>query len=127
MRTAGARLLVVDDEDIVRMLAEKMLKTSGLNVITASNGREAVDVFQENADKIDLVLLDMTMPQMGGEETFQELRRRRPDARVILSSGYSETDVTARFSGKGLAGFIQKPYVFEQLIDLVRRILEVPQ
>ena len=120
-------VLVVDDEDMVRALAQKMLMATGLNVITASNGREALEVFQENADKIDLVLLDMTMPQMGGEETFQELRRCRPDARVILSSGYSETDVTARFSGKGLAGFIQKPYVSEELIDLVRRIMEFPQ
>jgi len=117
-------VLVVDDEEFVRNLATKMLAAAGLNVMTAADGREAVEVFRENADRIDLVLLDMTMPQMGGEETFQELRKCRSDARVILSSGYSECDVTARFSGKGLAGFVQKPYVSEELIEVVRQVLE---
>ena len=119
-------VLVVDDEDMVRALAEKMLVTAGLNVITAGNGREALDIFKQISGSIDLVLLDMTMPQMDGEETFNELRRCQPDAKVLLSSGYSETDVTARFSGKGLAGFIQKPYVAEELLELVQKVLESP-
>jgi CheY-like chemotaxis protein len=74
-----------------------------------------------------LVLLDMTMPRMDGEETFRELRRIRPNVRAILSSGYNEQTATSRFAGKGLAGFIQKPYTLEQLTSEIRRVLESPE
>jgi CheY-like chemotaxis protein len=104
-----------------------MLSAAGLNVITADNGRDALDIFRKREGAIDLILLDMTMPQMGGEETFEELRRYRRDVKVILSSGYSETDVTARFAGKGIAGFIQKPYVTEELLEVVRKVMELPK
>jgi len=83
-----------------------------------------VALYRRHAGQIDLVLLDMTMPQMGGEEAFGELRRIRSDVRVILSSGYSKQDATNRFAGKGLAGFIQKPYRSAKLLAKVREALE---
>ena len=68
-----------------------------------------------------MVLLDLTMPRMDGEETFRELRRIRPDVRVIISSGYNEQESTNRFAGKGLAGFIQKPYGVRPLVEKIRQ------
>jgi CheY-like chemotaxis protein len=79
-------------------------------VLTAANRREALDVFREHADEIVCVLLDLTMPHLNGDQVFSELRRIKPEIKVILTSGYNEQDATQRFAGKGLAGFIQKPY-----------------
>ena len=101
-----------------------MLQKSGYIVLTAVDGRQGVELYRQHAGEIDLVLLDMTMPQMGGEEAFGELRRICSDVRVILSSGYSEQDATNRFAGKGLAGFIQKPYRSAELLVKVREVLE---
>jgi CheY-like chemotaxis protein len=117
-------ILVVDDEDTVRSMAGSMLRRMGFSVLFASTGLEAVDVFRSRAEEIRLVVLDLTMPQMDGEAAFRELRRIRPNVRVILSSGYNEQDVTNRFAGKGLAGFIQKPYRLDELQTIVRRVLE---
>lgn len=87
----------------------------------AVNGTEAVDLYKQHFDEIACVLLDLTMPHMDGEETFRELRALDPGVRVIMTSGYNEQDVTQRFAGKGLAGFIQKPY---QSVDLGRILRE---
>ena len=103
-------ILVVDDEETVRIATKRMLETIGYTVLTAPDGRAALEIFRSRVDEIVLVLLDLTMPRLGGEETYRELRRIRPDARVLLSSGYNEQEITSRFAGKGLAGFIQKPY-----------------
>ena len=108
-------ILVVDDEDTVRHVGRKMLEKWGFEVMTASEGREALEIFKDHADQIACVLLDLTMPFMDGQECFREIRRIRQDVPVILSSGYNEQDATQRFVGKGLAGFIQKPYVSETL------------
>ena len=75
------------------------------------------------ADKIDLVLLDMTMPVMGGDEAFRQMKTIHPDVRVLLSSGYNEVEAIRRFTGKGLAGFIQKPYSAMTLAEKVRTAL----
>ncbi len=119
----GTTVLVVDDEETVRTVARLSLEKCGFGVLTAVDGRECTEIFRENAGRIDLVLLDMTMPHLNGEEAFRELRRIRPDIRVILSSGYNEMDAAGRFSGKGLAGFIQKPYRPVDLIAKVRSVV----
>jgi two-component system cell cycle sensor histidine kinase/response regulator CckA len=116
-------VLVVDDEEDVRSVAEMALERSGFTVLTASDGREALEVFGAHRDEIDAVLLDLTMPELSGEEVFRKLRRIRADVRVILSSGYVEQDATARFDGMGLAGFIQKPYLLPALVGKVREVL----
>ncbi len=120
----AATVLVVDDESWVCIVARKMLERAGYRVLTAGDGREAVQMYRELADQIALVVLDLTMPGLNGEEAFDEMRRIRPDACVILSSGFNEQEVTHRFAGKGLAGFIHKPYNMDDLISKVRHVLE---
>jgi len=122
--SGSGTVLVVDDEEHVRTVAKRMLSMYGFDVVTARDGREALDVFRGRASEIILVLLDLTMPRLDGEETFRELRRIRPGVRAVLSSGYNEQEVTNCFAGKGLAGFIQKPYNAIQLIEVVRGVLE---
>jgi two-component system cell cycle sensor histidine kinase/response regulator CckA len=119
-------ILVVDDEDIVRRTAKSMLERNGYTVVLAENGEEGVELFKVLADKVSAVLLDMTMPVMNGEEAFSRLRMIRPDVRVILSSGYNEVEAIRRFTGKGLAGFIQKPYTSIALAEKIRSVLESP-
>jgi len=123
-RTAAGTLLVIDDEPGVRDAARAMLERQGFFVLTAQDGPEGIQRFREHAESIAAVLLDMTMPRMGGEVVFRELRRIRPGVRVILCSGYNEQDATSRFPGKGLAGFIRKPYGLGELIGVIRRVLE---
>ncbi len=118
-----ARILVVDDEETVRAVSKMMLEHVGHRVVTAGDGREGVHSFREHAEEIDMVLLDMTMPHLNGEECFRELRRIRPEVRVLLTSGYNEQEALARFAGKGLAGFVQKPFSMAELLSAVDRVL----
>jgi signal transduction histidine kinase/CheY-like chemotaxis protein len=115
-------VLLVDDEETIRGIGAEMLKLLGFAVITANDGREALELFQKT-DDIALAILDLTMPRMDGEQCFRELRQLRPDVKVIISSGYNEQEVTQRFVGKGLAGFIQKPYKLSALKEILRKVL----
>ncbi|MBI4027396.1 MAG: CHASE domain-containing protein [Verrucomicrobia bacterium] len=117
-------ILVVDDEEDIRTIAARMAQTMGFQTLLAADGREAVSVFQKQSKKISLVLLDMTMPHMNGEETFREIHRLQPQTRVILMSGYNEEEAGARFAGKGLAGFIQKPFKLNDLRARIQSVLE---
>ena len=114
-------VLLVDDEESVRNIGTELLKELGFTVMTADDGREAVTIFRQNPD-ICFVLLDLTMPFMDGEQCFRELRRIKPDVKVIMSSGYNEQEVTQKFVGKGLNGFLQKPYRLAMLKKVVRTI-----
>jgi len=121
--SARGTIMVVDDEETVLAVAAKMLEQLGFEVITASDGREAVSIFRTRGREIAAVLMDLTMPHLDGEQTFHELRRIDPDIRVLLMSGYNEQDAIARFVGKGLAGFVQKPFGMNQLRDTLRTLL----
>ena len=118
----SGKVLLVDDEETVRGIGREMLQELGFTVITADDGSEGVLAFKENPD-IAFVILDLTMPHMDGEQCFRELRQLKPDVKVIMSSGYSEQEVAGKFIGKGLAGFIQKPYKLSVLKDAIKRIL----
>ncbi|PWU03568.1 MAG: histidine kinase [Terriglobia bacterium] len=122
----GELVLVIDDEAIIRRTAKSMLERYGYTIVFAENGKEGVELFQVLADKVSVVLLDMTMPVMNGEEAFRQLKAVKPDVRVILSSGYNEVEAVRRFTGKGLAGFIQKPYSAIALAEKVRAVVENP-
>jgi CheY-like chemotaxis protein len=100
-----------------------MLRKLGLEAVLASDGREAVTIFSAMPDAYRLVLMDLTMPHLDGREAYAELRRVRDNVRVVMMSGFNEQEVTAQFSGKGLAGFLQKPFLFETLGDTVRKAL----
>ncbi|MHC4600656.1 MAG: hybrid sensor histidine kinase/response regulator [Planctomycetota bacterium] len=117
-------ILVIDDEKAVRLVAKDMLEKAGFTVLTAGGGKEGLERFQEHRKTIRAVLLDLTMPKMGGEETFMAIRRLQPDVPVILFSGYTERDATRRFAGKGLSGFVQKPFDSRRLIRPLRAVLE---
>jgi len=120
----SGKVLVVDDESVVRKVAASMLTHLGFEVLEAADGKSGVEVFREQAQDIVLVVLDMTMPVMGGAEAYTELRRVRADVRVILMSGYNEQDATNRFAGKGPAGFVQKPLQLSPLARTIRRVLK---
>ena len=117
-------ILLVDDEETIRTLGVRMLASLGFTVITAADGREALAVYAEHRDEITLVLLDLTMPHMDGEQTFRELRLIDPGVRVVMSSGYAQNDIAARFAGKGLVGFVHKPYSLAELRDQLRAAVE---
>jgi two-component system, cell cycle sensor histidine kinase and response regulator CckA len=116
-------VLVVDDEETIRTVAARMLERLGFEVATASDGREALLVFRENPTRFTFVLLDLTMPHVDGEETFRQMRQLNPSIKVILTSGFNEQDAVNRFVGKGLAGFIQKPFELAALTQAIRSIL----
>ncbi len=121
-RGAGT-VLVVDDEETVRLSTARMLEYSGFQTVLAENGRVGVEIFRKQQDDISLVLLDLTMPQMDGAEAFREITALNPETRVLLMSGYNEQDAIARFTGKGLAGFIQKPFTLPALRERLQGIL----
>src|SRR5439155_10638694 len=112
-------VLVVDDERDLRETAGRILEHFGFQVLVARDGRDAVEKFRARAGEIRVVLLDMTMPEVNGEEAFRELRRIRPDVRVVLTSGYDEVEATRRFTEKGVAAFLQKPYAAEELAEAI--------
>jgi len=114
-------VLLVDDEETVRGIAVAMLKELGFTPITADDGREAIRRFRETPD-LAFVILDLTMPHMDGERCFRELRQLDPKVKVIMSSGYNEQEVVQKFMGRGLAGFIQKPYKVSDLKEVIRSL-----
>jgi CheY-like chemotaxis protein len=116
-------VLVVDDEEIVRKTARICLEKHGYRVLMASNGLEAMDYFGSGKAHVDLVLLDLTMPVMNGEEALRRMREAGGQVPVILSSGYTEADARRRFAADGLAGFVQKPYTSGQLMEKVEGVL----
>lgn len=120
---ASGLVLVIDDEEPVRSVAKLILERYGMTALVAETEMQGVELFEEHQDDIVAVLLDLTMPEMSGEEVFTRLRAIRKDIPIILSSGYSEQESTVGFSGKGLTGFIQKPYKAADLAARLREIL----
>jgi len=111
-------VLLVDDEETVRGIGSEMLREFGFQVITAEDGQEGVDIFKATAG-IAFVILDLTMPHLDGEQCFRELRKVSSGVKVIMTSGYNEHEVTQKFVGKGLAGFLQKPYTVSELKKMI--------
>ena len=120
-RGAGT-VLVVDDDEAVRIVASRMLHAMGYEIVLAADGREGVAKFRENPANYCAVLLDLTMPHMDGSEAFTELRRIKPDIKVVLMSGFNEQDAISRFAGQGLAAFVQKPFAPEELRKAFREL-----
>jgi PAS domain S-box-containing protein len=120
---AHPTVLLVDDEEMIRSVGKRGLERAGFRVITAVNGRDAVEVFSRDPAEFDAVILDMTMPQMNGEEACGELRKIRRDVPIILSSGYGEGELASRFIADGTVEFLQKPYRMGALLDRLRILL----
>jgi CheY-like chemotaxis protein len=119
-------VLLADDEEMLRKLGGRMLKEMGFTVLTAANGREAVDLYRERGSEIDIVILDMTMPVMNGAEAFNELSRLNPDICVVIASGHVTEDITVCFEGVSPAGFLQKPFTLGRLNELLATLTTKP-
>jgi CheY-like chemotaxis protein len=115
-------VLLVDDEETVRITTGRMLEGMGFTVLTAADGLEALQVFAEHLDA-RFILLDLSMPRLDGVETFREIRKMRPDARVLLMSGFTKLEAMKRFGMEGLCGFIQKPFTMRQLAEKAKATL----
>jgi len=111
--------LVVDDEETVRLVAKNILERAGYRVLLATNGVEAIEIFKQAPRQISFVLLDSTMPLLSGEEALNRLLAIRPDVPILLSSGYNQIEVIKRFTGRGIAGFIGKPYSSATLLEKI--------
>ncbi|MDR3671134.1 MAG: transporter substrate-binding domain-containing protein [Holophaga sp.] len=119
---AGSILLVDDEPDILEATTE-LLAAMDFKVVPARDGLEAVELFRANPQDFSLVLMDLTMPRMGGREAFHLMREREPGMKIVLCSGFNETDVAKDFPYPSLAGFLQKPYTFKMLQDVVQQAL----
>jgi PAS domain S-box-containing protein len=120
-------VLVVDDEEGVREVAERMLQEIGFDTLSASDGREALELMQRIGDRVIAVLLDLSMPHVGGQETLRQLRAQRPQLPIIMMSGYTEQAVAPQVNASGppITVFLQKPFLAEDLIGVLRPIVEV--
>ena len=117
-------VLLVDDEDMIIDVGTRMLRKLGYQVFTARDGKEAIRIFTKHQDKIDLIVLDMIMPQMGGGETFDRIKKIKPDVKVLLSSGFSINGQASEILNRGCNSFIQKPFNLQKLSQNIRAILE---
>ncbi len=122
----SGRILVADDEETVRAVVARLLESLGFTVTVAADGREAVRIFEADPKAFVMVVIDLTMPHLDGTEAFAHMRRLQPAVRVLLMSGFSEQDATVTFAGKGLAGFIQKPFELANLRQKIREAFAQP-
>jgi CheY-like chemotaxis protein len=122
--TGTETVLLVDDEQAIRQVGRELLEAMGYHVLLASNGEEALELYGSHNMDIDLVLLDIVMPQMGGGETYEKMRQINPDVRVLLLSGYSIDGEATKILERGCSGFIQKPFTMKELSGKIREIVE---
>jgi CheY-like chemotaxis protein len=116
-------ILLVDDEEMILDVGVQVLKKLGYKVLTASNGKEAIEVYQQNRQEVAMVILDLIMPEMGGGETYDRLKEIDPQVKVLLSSGYSIDGQATEILKRGCSGFIQKPFRMADLSVKLRQII----
>ncbi|MFZ0131321.1 MAG: response regulator, partial [Desulfobacterales bacterium] len=121
---ASWTVLLIDDEEVVLDVGIRMLQHFGYDVLSAANGHEAIEIYTGNKEKIDLVLLDMVMPDMGGRVVYDRLKQCNPNVKVLLSSGYSLSGEAAEIMRSGCNGFIQKPFNIKELATQINQILQ---
>ncbi|MCJ7524532.1 MAG: PAS domain S-box protein [Candidatus Aminicenantes bacterium] len=124
LRGRGELIFVVDDESDIRDFIRDVLQSHGYRVLLAADGDQAFDIYQVRSQDIALVIMDMVMPEMGGEETFLKMKKINPGIKALLSTGYSQDGRVSEILSKGVMGFIQKPYDFNQLLAKIRQILD---
>lgn len=117
-------ILLIDDEEMICTTGSRMLKHLGYEVITATGGRDGVEIFRKDPDAIDLIILDIVMPDMNGKETFMRLIDEKPEVKVLLSSGYSIDGEASEILSSGSSSFIQKPFNINELSNKIREILD---
>jgi PAS domain S-box-containing protein len=117
-------VLLVDDEEIILDIGRDLLKAMGCKTLTARGGHEAIELYQNNQDEIDIIILDMIMPNMSGGDVYDRMKEINPDIKVLLSSGYSINDQATDILSRGCNGFIQKPFTINELSAAIRQILD---
>ena len=117
-------ILLVDDTDMILDVGKEILEALGYTAFIARSGKEAIEVYENNKEKIDLIILDMIMPGMGGGEVYDQLKEINRDIKVLLSSGYSIEGQATEILKQGCDGFIQKPFNIEKLSCKIREILD---
>jgi len=123
LRNGKETVLLIDDDEMVADVGERILKNSGYDVVSAKSGKEAIEVFRESHGRIDMVILDMILPDMGGGDTYDRLKEINPRIKVLLASGY-DIDYHGRdIMERGCNGFIQKPFNMNELLEKIREIL----
>jgi DNA-binding response OmpR family regulator len=122
----GETILVVDDEEPLCNLLRDVLTRRGYRVLVATDGEEALRLYREHGGRIDLVVLDMTMPGLSGMDTFEALRSADPHARILLTSGYTQEQAAREAVARGAKGFLQKPFLISELLARVREALQEP-
>jgi len=123
LHRAKETVFLIDDDEMVADVSELILKNSGYDVVSAKSGKEAIEVYKENHSRIDMVILDMILPDMGGGDTYDRLKEINPGIKVLLASGY-DIDYQGRdIMERGCDGFIQKPFNMNELLEKVRGIL----
>lgn len=123
LKKGNGKVLVIDDEEVVRNVTRRMLTRLGYEPLDAPDGIAGIEIYNKHHKDIVCVLLDMTMPRLSGEQTFERLKEINPDVHVLLMSGYSEQEASGRFMGKGVSGFMQKPYTPQDLHEKLKSIL----
>ena len=117
------KILLADDEEVVRIVGAEVLTSAGYDVVLAEDGQAAVEIFDRHLREWAMVVLDVAMPRLTGEQVFEHIHSRRPELPVALASGYSSEEIDQRFAGKAIAGFLHKPFPCDDLVDLVEEIL----
>ncbi len=125
--TGSETILLVDDEDITMDVGEELLEELGYKVLTARNGADALAIYRRHQGRIDMVILDMVMPGMGGGQTYDALKKINPEVKVLLASGYSISGEASRILERGCNAFIQKPFNIKQLSEKIRRVLDTAE
>jgi two-component system cell cycle sensor histidine kinase/response regulator CckA len=118
-------ILYVDDDETVLEIGVKMLEILGCSVLEARNGLEAIQVFKKHREKVKLVILDMQMPIMNGENAYFELKKINPDVKVLVATGYTENSRVKSLLSQGLDGYIRKPYTLNQLSEKIVQIIPI--
>ena len=117
-------ILLVEDEDMVSDLTRRILERSGYTVLTAANGKEALNLYEKERDKVSLVILDLIMPEMGGKECLEELHRIDPSLKILVTSGYPVNGPTKETIESAARGFVGKPYGMKDMLRAVRDVLD---
>jgi CheY-like chemotaxis protein len=117
-------VLLVDDEEVILEVGQDLLEAMGYRILVARDGKEGVRVYKKNWDKIDIVVMDMVMPNMGGGEAYDRIREINPNVKVLLSSGFSIDGEASEILDRGCDGFIQKPFNMKKLSGKIMEILD---
>jgi len=121
--THRTTILVLEDEEGVRLLVRLALERAGFQVILACDGQEGVELFRQHGPAIDAVLLDLTMPRLSGLEVIRILRRDRPDLPILATSGFTEHELRSQCAAEGVSGFLEKPFLPTDLLKALRQVL----